>query len=64
MFGFFPFATVPFASLEPSEANKKIIWGGARPWEKKVLSIKDFEEDDEEFIIMALAHQIIRMRVI
>jgi hypothetical protein len=41
----------------------QIIWGGAGTY-KGELDYKYDEEDDEEMIIMALAHQLIEMRVI
>ena len=41
----------------------QVVWGGAGTY-KGELDYKYDEEDDEEMIIMALAHQFIEMRVI
>lgn len=47
-----------------SYLNKgQVVWGGAGTY-KGELDYKYDEEDDEEMIIMALAHQLIEMRVI
>jgi hypothetical protein len=44
----------------------QIIWGGAGTYKGEFGPVDDEynEEDDEEMIIMALAHQLIEMRVI
>ena len=46
--------------------KNQIIYGGAGTYKGnlKVEIKEDDEEDDEEMIIMALAHQLIEMRVI
>ena len=38
--------------------KSQVIWGGARPWEKIILEAKDFEEDDEEAVIIMLIKEL------
>jgi hypothetical protein len=38
--------------------KSQVIWGGARPWEKIILEAKDFEEDDEETVIIMLIKEL------
>ena len=38
--------------------KSQVIWGGARPWEKIILETKDFEEDDEEAVIIMLIKEL------
>lgn len=39
-------------------SGAKLIFGGARPWDKIVIEAKDFEEDDEEAVIMMLIQEL------
>ncbi len=64
MFGYAPFTAFSFTEIEITipTAPVKILYGGARPYNVEIEEYN--EDDDEEFIIMALVHQLIEMRVI